>query len=406
MTLLAAAQLIANSLRLDAPAPPIEGAVDWAQLLHHADGHSLTPLLYTIWRDSGQLDRLPPAVCQQMAQAYADNAARNQNIRQELVELDGLLTGAGVPHLLLKGWSLIETLYPDPTQRVLYDHDFLVPADQAEAGHRALRAAGFRPLPGKDEWVEKHLPSLWRNNGYEWNGYLFDPLYPRPVELHVRLWEQGWRGLQVNQLPDPWADAPTRTIAGVPMQCLADEAMLIHLAMHFAGHLVEREARLNQLLDLARLAQKTAATLDWEKVLRQAEQAGVSRFVYASLFLAQRVFGSPLPPPSGWQRLEATTPPSFRTWLAGEGARDVLTGDFRRRDRGKDYQLTFLAARSIGERLGIVRFAALPPVEQLAAKYKLRRRWLGPLLYPRYVAERVGSYGRGVLRRSKIDRRE
>jgi hypothetical protein len=401
MTLLAIARLIANSLRLDAPAPPLEGAVDWAQLLHHADGHSLTPLLYTVWRDTGQLDRIPFAFRQRVAQAYADNARRNSYIRQELLELDGLLTGAGVPHLLLKGWSLIENLYPDPAQRVLYDHDFLVPADRAERGHHALRAAGFRPLPGKDEWVEKHLPALWRNDGYEWNGYLFDPLYPRPVELHVRLWEQGWRGLQVRQLPNPWADAPTQIIAGVPMQCLADEDMLIHLAMHFAGHLVEREARLNQLLDLARLAQKTATTLDWEKALHQAEQAGVSRFVYASLFLARQVFGSLLPPPALWQRLAAATPSNFRAWLAGDGAADVLSGDFRRRDRGKDYRLTFLAARSMGERLGIVRFAAFPPLGQLAAKYKLRRRWLGPLLYPRYVVERAGSYGREVLRSGK-----
>lgn len=401
MTLLATAQLIANSLRLDAPAPLLQGAVDWAQLLDHADGHSLTPLLFTIWRDSAQLDPLPSAVRERMAQAYADNAVRNQTIRQELVELDRLLTRAEVPHLLLKGWSLIDALYPDPAQRVLYDHDFLVPTDRAEAGHRALRTAGFRPLPGKDEWVEKHLPALWRNDSYEWNGYLFDPLYPRPVELHVRLWEQGWRGLQVGQLPNPWADAPTQTIAGVPMQRLADEAMLIHLAMHFAGHLVEREARLNQLLDLARLAQKVAATLDWEGVLRRAEQAQISRFVYASLFLAQRIFGSPLPPPAIWQRLAVATPPSFRAWLARDGVTDVLIGDFRRRDRGKDYQLTFLAARSMGERLGIVRFAALPPLGQLAAKYKLRRRWLGPLLYPRYVAERVGSYGRDMLRSGK-----
>lgn len=398
MTLLATAQLIVNSLRLDAPRPLPEGEVDWAQLVDHADGHSLTPLLYATWRDSGQIDRIPPAMRERMAQAYTDNARRNQSIRRELSELDQLLTEAGVPHLLLKGWSLIENLYPDPAQRVLYDHDFLVLADRAEAGYRALQAAGFRPLPGKDEWVEKHLPALWRNDGYLWNGYLFDPLYPRPVELHVRLWEQGWRGLQVRQLLDPWANAPIQTIAGVPMQRLADEAMLIHLAMHFAGHLVEREARLNQLLDLARFAQ-TPAGLDWEAVLRQAEQAGVSRFVYASLFLAQQVFGSPLPPADIWQRLASATPLAFRTWLAAEGAVDVLTSDFRRRDKGKDYRLTFLAARSMLERLGIVRFAMLPPLGQLAAKYKLRHRWLGLLLYPRYVAERAGSYGGGILRK-------
>ncbi len=400
MTLLATSQLIVNALRLDTPTPQFEGEVDWEQLVHHADGHSLTPLLYTTWRDAGQLDRLPPAIRDRMAQAYADNALRNLNIRQELVELDQILTEAGVPHLILKGWSLIENLYLDPAQRVLYDHDFLVPADRAELGHRALWAAGFHPLPSKDEWIEKHLPSLWRNDGYRWNGYLFDPFYPRPVELHVRLWEQGWRGLKVRQLPHPWADAPTQVIAGTPMQHLSAENTLIHLSMHFAGHLVEREARLNQLLDLARFAQMSAS-LDWGHILRSADQAQVGRFVYASLFLAHQIFGAPLPPSAAWQQLAIATPPAFRVWLAEHGPTDVLTTDYRRREKGKDYQLTFLAANSIFERLGIVRFAALPPMGQLAVKYKLRHRWLGPLLYPRYVAQRVGSYGRGLLRSAK-----
>lgn len=397
MGLLTTAQLMTTALHLDAPPPALTGEVDWAQLVHHADGHSLTPLLYAAWREAGQLERIPAAIRERMAQAYADNARRNENIRAELLELDQLLSEAAVSHLILKGWSLIENLYPDPAQRVLYDHDFLVPADRAEIGHRALQAAGFRPLPGKDAWVEKHLPALWRNDNYPWNGYLFDPLYPRPVELHVRLWEQGWRGLAVRQLPDPWADAQTQTIAGVPMQRLSAENTLIHLAMHFAGHLVEREARLNQLLDLARFAQVSTA-LDWDAILQRAGQAGVSRFVYASLFLAHEVFGSPLPPSIIWQQLAAATPPAFRAWLAEHGAADVLTSDFRRRHKGQDYRLTFLAARSTVEKLGILRFAALPPLDQLAAKYKLRHRWLGPLLYPRYVAERVGSYGRGLLR--------
>lgn len=393
MTLHITAQLIAQSLHLTQPATQSEADIDWEQLLHHADGHSLTPLLYTTWRERGQLDSLPSTTQQHLAQSYADNARRNDYIRQELLEIHEILTKAGVPHLLLKGWSLIEDFYPDPATRVLYDHDFLVPAGLAQAGHQALQAAGFRPLPGKDQWVAKHLPALWRNNGYQWNGYLFDPLYPRPVELHVRLWEQGWRGLSVSQLPDPWADAVTETIAGATMQRLSNENMLIHLAMHFAGHLVEREARLNQLLDLARLSQQWADKLDWGRIISRVAQARVSRFVYASLFLAHGIFGAPLPPPTQWQQLSAATPPTFRAWLAEYGPTDVLTSDYRRREKGKDYQLTFLAAHSLREKLGILRFAALPPMEQLATKYNLRHRWLAPLYYPRYVAERVREYG-------------
>ena len=216
------------------------------------------------------------------------------------------------------------------------------------------------------------------------------------MELHLRLWEQGWRGLQVDQLRHLWPQAQTRSVAGLPVQLLSDEDTLLHLAMHFAGHLVEREARLNQLLDLARFCRQVTP-LDWERVWAQARQANIGRFVYASLFLAHQIFAAPIPPPNIWQRFEGVTPPSFRGWLAEQGTVDVLTGDYRSRRPGQDYSLTFLAASSLVERMGIVRFALLPPVGQLVVKYKLKRPWLGPLFYPCYLAERVGRYGRAWL---------
>jgi hypothetical protein len=278
-----------------------------------------------------------------------------------------------------------------------------VPAERAQAGHRALLASGFRPLPEKDEWIEKHLPSVWRNDGYEWDGYLYDPNYPRPVELHLRLWEYGWRGLAVRDLAGVWERSQERTVAGVPMQVLCAEDTLVHLAMHFAGHLVEGQARLNQLLDLARWAARAPQEgLDWENCLAYARAANVSRFVYASLHLAHVIFGAPLPPAPHWQRLAATAPAAFRRWLEAEGVAETLTADYRRPARGQDYRLTFLAAASVGERLGILRFAALPPLDHLAAKYRLRHRWLAPLYYPRHLAGRAWRYGAAFAGKHRI----
>jgi hypothetical protein len=396
MTSLFTAQLITDSLRLDTPTIRLEGEVDWDSLLTHADRHSLTPLLAARWQEAGALSRLPPRSRARLEKALTDNARRQANVRADLLEIDSILTEAGVPHLVLKGWPLVERLYADPAHRVIYDHDFLVPEEAAQIGHWALLAAGFRRLPAKDEWVEKHLPSVWRNEGYQWNGYLFDPAYPRPVELHVRLWETGWRGLAVKPLPDLWADAQTRTVAGRPMRILSDENTAIHLAMHFAGHLIEREARLNQLLDLARFLAR-AEGVKWEVVASRAEAVNVARFLYASLWLAREIFGSPLPPPLVWEQLTRRTPPAFRRWLAEHGVNDALTSDYRHRRRGKDYELTFISAVSVREKLEIMRFAALPPMGQLMAKYDLRHRWLAPLFYPRHLAERLGAYGRALL---------
>jgi hypothetical protein len=403
--ILSLARLMTSPLRLDATPATTRAAlaaarnVDWARLLRHADAHTMAPLLYDAWRQAGALDLLPTEPRERLAKAYADNQLRNSRIRAELLDVHQLLTAAVAPHLVLKGWPLVERLYADPAQRFMSDQDFLVPLDRAAAGHQALRAAGFRPLPAKDEWIEKHLPSLWRNDGYHWDGYLYDPDYPRPVELHVRLWELGWRGLSVRDLPDVWRRAVTRVVAGQPMQVLSDGDTLVHLAMHFAGHLVEREARLNQLLDLARFVAQTPA-VDWPSSLASAEAAGVSRFVYASLELAHDIFAAPLPPAQHWQRLAQLTPPAFRNWLEADGPVDVLTSDYRQRSKGQDYRLTFVAARSAAERLGIARFALLPPMGQLAAKYHLRHAWLGPLLYPRHLAERARDYGKAMLKSS------
>lgn len=389
-------KFIADSLRLDTPPVEPPPGLDWPALIDHADAHSLTPLLCSVWAGRGWWSRIPTEIRGRVDKALRDNESRQEAVKADLLEIDSLLNTARVPHIILKGFPLAERLYEYPAHRVIYDHDFLVPPGDAARGHRTLIEAGFRPLPAKDEWIEKHLPSVWRSDGYKWDGYWFDPNYPRPVELHVRLWEANWRGLRVRDLPDAWADAATQTVAGRPMTALSDEDTAAHLAMHFAGHLVEREARLNQLLDLARFVVQDIP-LDWDRVASKASAANVARFVYASLFLAREIFAAPLPPPDVWDRLRDETPGAFRAWLAGRGVNDVLTSDYRRRSRSREYELTFLAARSTMERLGIVRFAALPPAGQLMAKYGVSRRWLAPLMYPRYVVERVIGFGRGIL---------
>ena len=390
---LASFRFLTDSLRLDSPAVEPPPDLDWPALLDHADAHSLTPLLCRVWSGAEWWSRLPTGIMGRLERALSDNEVRQGRVRVELTEIASILNQARVSHIILKGIPLAERLYGDLAERVIYDHDILVAADAAERGHRALIAAGFQPLPAKDEWIEKHLPSVWRNDGYKWDGYLFDPHYPRPVELHVRLWEANWRGLRVRDLPDVWSDAVTRVVAGREMMILSDEDTVIHQAMHFAGHLIEREARLIQLLDLARFVDQSRA-LDWQHIIRKARVAGVARFLYVSLWLAHEIFAAPHPPADAWQCLSDETPSAFRRWLVEQGVTDVLASNYRCKSKGKEYELTFLAARSLVERLGIVRFAALPPLGQLMAKYNVQNRWRAALMLPRYYVERLQTYAR------------
>jgi hypothetical protein len=408
-----------GSLRANADATLPPDDIEWASLITKLDAHTLTPLLFSVWSQTAYWDRIPEPVRQRLTQAYFDNSHRQELIKTEVLEIHQILAGAKVPHIMLKGWSLAERLYSDPALRLTRDHDFLVPVEAAKAGYRALLAHGFRPLPGGDEAVEKHERPVWRNDDRAWSGYIYDPAYPRPVELHTRLWEKTWRGLTVRELPDLWSHSLSTSIAGTPMLILNDEYVAVHLAMHFAGHWIEREPRLSQLFDLALLLAKATA-LDWDEVGRQVDRS-LSRFVYVSFWLANAIFGAPLPPAEYWHRLRSETPGSLSNWLHKHAVDDLMSIDYRFRRKGKDYdyafgsaptaavdyvyagrdyELTLLAADNLLEGASVLRFAALPPAYQLNAKYGTSGLMGLPWLYARHISERIWQYGQALARRT------
>lgn len=371
-------QLITATLCLSATTSEIKARVaasdrvDWSMLLGYADEHELTPLLYDVWKQAGALSIVPPAIQAEMARVYEDNQRRNRQIRAELIEIFRILTQAEVPHLLLGGWALVERLYPDPAYRVLPGHAFLVAPDAFQTGRQLLAAAGFKPNADA---------SLWHKGGY------------LPVELRTSLWNQGWQGLQVDEPCCLWRDAQTRLVAGVSMPVLSDEHTAIQLAVNFSSYLVEGQARLNQLFDVACLLQQSPH-LDWERIWAEITQTGLSRFVYAAIFMAHRVFDAPLPPPNIWKRLASVTPSALVTWLEKSTVVELFAADNRQSLWTQNYHLAFVSAVSLRERLGIIRLAMLPPIEKVVVEYKLAHRWLAPLLYPRYVVERVSEYSR------------
>ena len=151
--LLSIARLLVSPLRLDATTATARaalaqaGQVDWAVLLRHADAHTLAPLLYDAWRQAGVLDLVPEAPRARLAKAYADNQIRNGRIRGELLDVHQLLTAAQTPHIVLKGWPLVERLYADPAQRFMSDQDFLVPTERAAASRGHCSSSGTWSSP-------------------------------------------------------------------------------------------------------------------------------------------------------------------------------------------------------------------------------------------------------------------
>ena len=164
------------SLRLDArwrlnrPPMPTGRAAD------QADAHSLTPLLGIRWGGEGWLRMLPESGGR-MAKAFGDNARRRLTCAPS-AEIDRSHRGR-VPIVLKAGCG--ERLYADPA-RVMYDHDFCFRRGGAGRA-RGAEAVGSL-VPVKDACGKAFARAVAQRWLYV-DGYLFDPDYPRPVELHV-----------------------------------------------------------------------------------------------------------------------------------------------------------------------------------------------------------------------------
>jgi len=394
-------RLIIDSVRVDANRAALEPQAatlyeaGWARFFAAADTHGLTPLIADGWRALGLLDRIPAEAQERLQRAYRDNAERNENVRREVREYWRLLEAADVPAIVLKGWPLAEMLYASPALRLIADMDVLAWPDRAHDGLRALEAAGLEPLPrNRDAWVRKHLPAWWRVNGRQPSYPLtnvFDPQHPRPVEIHVHLWEQGFRGLNVRDPAGVWARSRPVETAGCRMQVLSPEDTLVHLCVHWACHWIEREARLAQLVDLDRFVRRFGDRLDWHTILRIGDTARVTRWIDAALRVARIVLDTPRPPIPIDDRLCEACPPGLRRWIDQYAAADVALMDYRRPDKGVAYVLTWLSAQSLGERLGIARYALLPPREFIMGRYGLRRRWQAIPFYMPYVMSQTAS---------------
>ncbi len=412
-------RLILHSLALEPDRAAIEPDLrsiddgDWSAFFYCADLHGVTPLIAHQWQALGLLDRLPIETRDRLSSAYRDNTERSENIRREVIEYWNLIAAAKVPSILIKGWPLAEMLYESPALRLITDMDLLVPRDRAQDGLIALQRAGLEPLPrDRDAWIEKHLPSYWRLNGrtvtYPLQN-MFDPYHPRSVELHVNLWEENFRGLRLRDLSGFWERSRVINVAGQPMRVPSLEDAFIHLCVHWACHWIERAARLNQLVDLDRFMRRYNSALAWPLILRLSDEARVTRFVFAALDVVQRVFDSPRPPAEMTAQLRAGCPPPLQQWIDRYTLNDVAQLDYRQPDKGTAYVLTNLAAQSIGEKFGIVRYALLPPREFIIMKYQLNQHWLAIPFYVPYILSRafglLKPFLRAVTRSARLEGR-
>lgn len=206
----------------------------------------------------------------------------------------GLLLGAGVVPVALKGLDLLHRLYGSFDQRTLDDVDLLVDRDDLSAALRALEAGG---------WV---LPEEPRRTHYIRSSHHLPLRSPGPVtvdfEIHWNLaQEQRYRidprGLLDRSLP--------LSIAGHSVRRLEDHDLVAHLLIHHFSHYFDR--RLKWLIDLRAVAAQPG--FDWSRVAARIREWGGGAACGVSLRHLQKMDPDLIPeaalrelPVAAWRR--------------------------------------------------------------------------------------------------------
>ena len=248
---------------------------DWAAAARSASAHGLLPWLARGLSAAGMSDgpRAP------LIAAASASGARTLGQVRRLGELWTLLERAGVPALPYKGPTLSLQLYGDVALRQSVDLDLVVPFARYVEVRETLVRHGLPPRGGHSPRQERTL--------FAWLGHAPFGRGDDFVELHWRFADRRFSFA----LDSERALARSRPIiaGGQMLPVMADDDLLVVLAMHGTRHLYERLEWLAGVTRLLRAQRGEAARL-----LAHAESLRARRMLAVSVHVAHRILGFPL----------------------------------------------------------------------------------------------------------------
>lgn len=230
----------------------------WEQLAIQAEAHGLGPLAYTHLKAAAA--PMPRATKQALQGLYLRHRHANQVRAQVLAEVLAACRQANIDVLLLKGVALAHLVYPQPELRPMRDMDLLVSQAQARPAQALLAQLGFDAPPPGDNLPAKHLVVAQRQT----EGLTVS------IEIHHNLYSDGHPATELAALRPA---AVPLAIEGETTYTLGVEALLNHVYQHLRVNLLRDSLRLIWIADMAGLAERFAATIDWAQVEPAARRA-------------------------------------------------------------------------------------------------------------------------------------
>lgn len=185
------------------------------------------------------------------------------------------LKRAALPHAILKGTALRETLYANPYMRPADDVDVLVHPEHRDAAIRALLNQGV-VRGGRDRRTVSHEICLKEGHTM--------------VDLHWHLFRPGRSRIDLA----PLLLTTARPLG--PFSVLSNDANLLIMLVHaaFTNYVNGRTSKLIRVVDLDRLLRTTQP--DWDWILPLIGAAGLRTAAWAVLYRQRSLMDTPVDP--------------------------------------------------------------------------------------------------------------
>jgi hypothetical protein len=250
----------------------VQKDIDWIALIRLAMRHDVMPLLYRSLRQVCP-DSVPESVFGPLRARYEAQAAQARRYAEELVRILSLFEEQGIPAVPYKGPTLAQRLYGDLSLREFGDLDIMIREHDVPRAQDLIRCHGYAFAYLKN--ASKLAEYVRTNRELQFCGSEGTML-----ELH---WRFALQSAGVKHDPERFLQRfEMISLAGAQVPSLPLDVYFLILSLHGTKH---KWRQLKLICDIAEILGQP--DLDWQYVLREADDLGLRRMLAVGALLAE-----------------------------------------------------------------------------------------------------------------------
>lgn len=257
----------------------------WHQIGQKLSNKSICSVIFFLLKKKNLLEILPQEVRDKWQRFYNDNLKRNTLALEQAVEIQNALGETGIRFILLKGISLVSTVYNNLGLRSFVDIDLLVKKEDLPALKNKLENLNYKlQCPKKALLSERFGCAEWI--------FVREGFIPLDVRWQLCQYER-FKGIIKFNERQIFQDAAHFKMNNNQLLSLSKEDLFLYLSMHFA--LVHKFSGFSWFYDLKAVIDYYGRDFDWGLLINKARKANLTTVLYYVLYFYKKFLDTDFP---------------------------------------------------------------------------------------------------------------